>query len=266
MKYTRAKHSKGKAMRYLKVFLFLVCILTNPAHAADETCAAANKKCVMDQMLVIAPKIDNPAWRDQTYRELAKSYTHEGMYNEAIALIKRIENPDTRAMTIRGIGFAAADGKWPRAKYDDLFAKLAVEARNITQPAAQGIAWTYIAMAQAFAYDDAGATLTAKSMENPALRHKAFAETAEIQAERGDFKAAMASIANIDTASFRNKAYRTVSKILAGRGMLQEAYKAAMAIDNPYTQTQALQTIVNQGNPEEDSTTPDQPDEEMAAE
>lgn len=234
------------------IFLVFVFLLTNPARAEDKPCAAQDKKCVMAEMLKLTDKIDNPAWRDQSYRELAKSLTYEGMYDEAITLINKIGNPDTKAMTIRGIGFAAADGHWPRARYDDLFAKLSVAAKNITDPSGQAIAWTYIAMAQAFALDDEGATKTAMSMENPALRHKAFGETAEIQAERGDPKAAMESIAHIDSASYKNKAYRNIAKILVDRGDLSAAYKAARMIDNPYTQVQVMQMIVNHGNPEED--------------
>lgn len=247
----------GLNMPILYIFLTLLYLLTNDAHAADKTCAAQDKKCVMAEMESLAGQIDNPAWRDQTYRELAKSLTYEGLYDQAISLIEKIGNPDTKAMTIRGIGFAAADGKWPRGKYDDLFEKLSAAAKNIADPSGQAIAWTYVAMAQAFALDDEGATRTAAAMENPALRHKAFGETAEIQAERGDAKAAMASIAHIDSASYKNKAYRNVAKILVDRGDTTSAYKAAQLIDNPYTRTQVLQMIVNHGNAEEEDTKAD---------
>ncbi len=62
----------------------------------------------------------------------------------------------------------------------------------------------------------------------------------------------MASISEIETVSFLNKAYRITSKIFADRGRLEEAYKTARKIDNPYTRAQALQQILNHGNPEED--------------
>lgn len=219
---------------------------------AARPCAASDTSCLMTELAATAATIDNKTWRDQTYRELAKSYAHEGMEDAAIALIDKIETPDTKAMTIRGIGFAAADNKWAKARYNALWEKLSVQAKKIEHAPSQGIAWTYIAMAQAFAQDDAGATKTALAMENEALRHKALAESAEIQADRGDFKAAMDSIGHIGAASFRNKAYRTVAKIFTDDGRLQEAYDTAAKIDNPYMRAQAVQAILNHGNPEED--------------
>ena len=53
-------------------------------------------------------------------------------------------------MTIRGIGFAAADGKWQTEKYPPLFEKLTAKAGTIEHLPSQAIAYTYIAMAQAF--------------------------------------------------------------------------------------------------------------------
>jgi hypothetical protein len=223
-----------------------------PAPLPAATCPAGDKPCMMKEVETLAAAIENKSWRDQTYRELAKSYTYEGLENLAIPLIAKIETPDTKAMTIRGIGFAAADDKWTdKARYDALWDKLAIEAKKIDHPPSQGIAWTYIAMAQAFAKDDAAATKTALAMENEALRHKALGESAEIQADRGDFPAAMASIGHIGSAAFRNKAYRTVANIFTGKGLTQDAYNTAAKIDNPYTRAQALQAIVNHGNPEE---------------
>lgn len=225
-----------------------------PALATESrrACPATDKRCMMQELESLAADIENKSWRDQTYRELAKSYTHENNEDAAIALIAKIETPDTKAMTIRGIGFAAADNGWDRARYDALWTRLSAEAKKIDHAPSQGIAWTYIAMAQAFAQQDEEATRTALAMENEALRHKALAESAEIQAERGDYSAAMVSIGHIGTASFRNKAYRIVAKIFTDDGRLQEAYDTAAKIDNPYTRGQALQAILNHGNAEED--------------
>jgi len=206
----------------------------------------------MDEIKASAPLIDQKSWRDKTYRELAKSYTYEGYEDKAIELIALIETPDTKAMTIRGIGMAAADNKWPeRDRYNILFKKLSDEAKKIDHPPSYAIAYTYIAMAQAFAGDDAGAMTTAKGMENQALRNKAYGETAEIQAERGDYTKAMESIAAIDSAAYRNKAYATVAGIFTKTGKLGEAYATAEKIDNAYTKAQAYQKIVNYGNKEE---------------
>lgn len=229
-------------------------LFAKPAMACD----VADKLCVMEEIRKTADEIDDKSWRDTILRELAKSYTTEGHESKAIALIKDIEKPDSKAMTIRGIGMAAADAKWrtkddkrDKERYKKLFDKLALEADKIEHLPSSGIAYTYIAMSQAFARDDEGAMATARSMKNPALRHKAFAETAEIQAERRDYKAAMISIAEIESASFRNKAYGTVARIFTKKGELKSAYDSANKIDNPYMRAQVLQNIINSNNKEE---------------
>ena len=215
-------------------------------------CDISDKLCVMAEIKETTKAIDNQSWRDKSLRELAKSYTYAGHEDKAMALIDEIETPDTKAMTIRGIGMAAADNEWEdKERYNKLFKNLATEAEKIEHKPSYAIAYTYIAMAQAFAKDDAGAMATAKAMENDALRNKAFGETAEIQAERGDFNAAMASIKEIDTASFRNKAYGTVADIFTKQGRLSEAYASAGQIDNAYKKTEALLKIINYGNDEE---------------
>ena len=232
-------------------FLFGCFTPNAQANSPMETCASDDKSCIMQQLESVAHSITEERWRDQTYRELAKTYTYAGKPDKAIALIGKINNNDTKAMTIRGIGFAAADSKWQTARYNELFQKLANEAQKIDHAPSHAIALTYIAMSQAFAGDDAGATKTAQSMENDALRNKAFGETAEIQAERKDFDAAMASISHINTSSFRNKAYRIVSKIFANHDAIGEAYQSAILIDNAYMKAEALQYILNRDNPEE---------------
>ena len=230
------------------ISIFAVAMATEVA----AKCDVSDKLCVMAEIKDIADKIENKSWRDQAYRELAKSYTHEGHEDKAIALIELIETPDTKAMTIRGIGMAAADNHWKdKTRYQSLFKKLSSEAEKIDHKPSYAIAYTYIAMSQAFAKDDEGAMATAKSMKNDALRHKAFAETAEIQAERGDLKAAMTSIAEIESASFRNKAYSTVARIFTKRGNLESAYASAEKIDNAYARAQVLQSIINYDNAEE---------------
>ena len=192
-----------------------------------------------------AAKIENKSWRDQTYRELAKTLAADGQTTEAIAIIPKIETPDTKAMTIRGIGMEAADLDLDQASYDALFESLRVHAEKIDHPPSYAIALTYIAMSQAFAGDNMGAWKTASEMENDALRHKAYGETAEIQAEKGDYTAAMKSIGYIESVAFRNKAYALVSKILAGLGQRQNALDAAMPITNPYKKAQAIQRVLN---------------------
>ncbi len=227
----------------LCIFILLFFLIPAWAHAGE--CTVSERGCLLTILENEAAKIENVSWRDQTYRELAKSLAGMGKTAEAMAIIAKIETPDTQAMTIRGIGMEAADLKLDEAAADSLFEALRVEAEKIDHPPSYAIALTYIAMSQAFAGDNDGAWKTASEMENPALRHKAYGETGEIQAEKGDYAAAMKSIGFIESEAYKNKSYALVSKILAGRGQLQEALNAAMPITNPYKKAQALQTILN---------------------
>ena len=233
------------------IFMLIILSIFAPS-LAQAACLGTDKLCIMEEIKANAPKIEQQSWRDKTYRELAKSYTTEGQEDKALLLIDLIKTPDTKAMTIRGIGMAAADKKWTdKARYDALFKNLSVAAEKIDHPPSYAIAYTYIAMAQAFAGDDAGAMATAKGMENEALRNKAFGESAEIQAERGDYNAAMTSIAEINSLAFRNKAYATIADIFTKFGEVEKAYQSASKIDNAYAKAQAFQHIVNYGNEEE---------------
>lgn len=219
-------------------------------------CAAMDRPCLMRQIHALSTAINQSDWRDQTYRELAKTYAYEGEMDRAVALIEEIQKPDTKAMTIRGIGMAAASLKLPQNRYNILFAKLTEEAQKISDSSANGIALTYIAMAQAYAGDDNGARRTAASMTNAALRNKAYGETAEIQADRGDFGNALLSLDAIDVMSFKNKALDTVSKIFLNKAMIDEAYSLAMKMDNPYLKAKSIQRILNKGNAEEQDMEP----------
>lgn len=214
-------------------------------------CAIEDRACVIAALRTSADTIENTAWRDQTYRELAKTLAFDGDIDGAIALVDTIETPDTKALTIRGIGMAAADNKLPKAEYDAIFTKLRTSAEKITHPPSYAIALTYIAMAQAFAGDNEGAWSTASDMKNDALRHKAYGETAEIQAEQGDFEAAMKSIEFIKSEAYRNKTYAITSKILADRGKLNEALTAAQSVTNAYKKSLALQYVLDTQKPRE---------------
>lgn len=208
-------------------------------------CTVDNRACIMDRIAQNAENITNKNWRDQTYRELAKTKAFDGDIDGAIALIEKIETPDTKAMTIRGIGMAAASNAYAKDVYKDLFVKLHEEAKKITHPPSFAIALTYIAMAQAFAGDHDGAWATAEGMENEALRHKAYGETAEIQAEQGAVKEAMKSIEFIDSVAYKNKSYTLVAKILTDKENFSAALESAKAITNPYKQAEALQYILD---------------------
>lgn len=229
--------------------LFLSAGFVIPAKAED--CALKDRACVITSLRTTADQIETPAWRDQTYRELAKTLAFEGDIDGAIALIPKIENQDTKAMTIRGIGMAAADTKHSKEDYVVIFQKLREAANKITDAPSYAIALTYIAMSQAFAGDNDGAWRTASEMSNEALRHKAYGETAEIQAEEGDAAAAMKSIGFITSSAYQNKAYATVSKILADKDHLEDALKAAQAVTNPYKKAEALQYLLDKQKPRE---------------
>ena len=243
--------------------LFLLALLwlspaflwLSPALAQETpqtaSCTLRDRLCVMREIEATAANIDNESWRDQTLRELAKTYAFEGDLDKAISFIGQIKTPDTQAMTIRGIGMAAADNRLSAQEYSALFTKLRQEAEKIKHPPSYAIALTYIAMAQAFAGQNEGAWATAKDMENDALRHKAFGETAEIQAEKGDFDAAMKSIGFISSDAYKNKSYALVSKILADQDLLEAALKSAEKITNPYKKAEALQYVLDKQKPRE---------------
>lgn len=228
------------------IFLFLALSTGLLAFGAQAACtSAADRNCITAKIIEDAIATREEVWRDQMLRDVAASLTYDGQEDKAISLIAQIKNPDTKAMTIRIIGMAAA--LYGNKSEDHLkltFEKLAKIAVTIPQPDANAIAFTYIAMSQAFAGMDEAAWLTASKMENAALRFKAYAETAEIQAERGDLPAAMKSIGFIQSAAYKNKAYQKVAQILIKKGQLDDALQSAIAIDNPTKRAQTLQELL----------------------
>lgn len=231
----------------IRVFftVFLLAALPFPARAA-EPCAGTDRACLISELQDTVSGIQDAKWRDIAYRELAKSLTSDGRTEEAIALIDKIEHPDTKAMTIRGIGMEAAGLKLGADEYAALFKALAEKAAGIAHPPSHEIAFTYISMAQAFAGQDQEALKTASSMSNDALKHKAFGEIAEIQAERKDAAAALATLRHIDSEAYRNKSTRTIVLLLADRKLFDDASRAAHAMTNPTLKAEALQYILEQ--------------------
>jgi len=227
--------------------LFILCaffMLIAPVHAKD-TCNAKDRLCVVEQILSSADEIENQNWKDQTLREAAKSLASDGNTTKAISLLDTIKNPDTKALTIRGIGMEAANLNLSSEQQITLFKTLREKSETITHAPSYGIALTYIAMSQAFAGDDLGAHQTAKDMKNESLRNKAFGETAEIQAEKGKLDAAKQSINAITSESFRNKAYAITAKIFADKQQYTQSLTLAANITNPYKKATALQYILN---------------------
>lgn len=225
------------------LFLVIGLFLVLPAHAKQTPqCAGEDRACIAKHLSSVIEKIEKDEWRDQGYRELAKSMAASGEAMQALPIIAKINSPDTQALTIRGIGMQAAK---VNKVAPDLFVKLHEEAAKITHPPSHGIALTYIAMAQAMAGDDSGAKATAQSMKNTALRQKAFGETAEIQAEQGKLSLALDSISMIDSVSFKNKSYKNISRIFAETEKYQQALETASYITNPVMQASAIQFILN---------------------
>lgn len=216
---------------------------------SPPVCAAQDRPCLLGLLQTQAALIDNTDWRDQTYRELAKTRAFDGDMAGAVAIIPLIVSPDTKALTIRGIGMAAAENHATPEILANLFASLHEQAAAIMHEPSRAIALTYIAMAQAFAGDDEGAWTTAAGMTNEALRHKAYGETAEIQAEHGRAAAATESINRITSDAYKIKALTTVSGIFAHKGDYDSAFALAMAIGNPYRCAMALQTILDAQKP-----------------
>lgn len=238
-----------KLKSYLILAVMACAIPLSSAIAAD--CTVSDRSCLLKELQSSADGIENQNWQDQAYRELSKTLAFDGNIDGAITVLNKINNPDTKALTIRGIGMAAADNELDAEEYAAVWTKLRTESEKIEHPPSYAIALTYIAMAQAFAGDNGGAWKTASDMENDALRHKAYGETAEIQAEKGDFAAAMKSIGYIDSKAFRNKAYAIVSKILADKELLQPAFDAAKSIDNAYKRAAAIQYVLDKQKPRE---------------
>lgn len=237
-----------RAVLFIAVAAFSLPVLP-AAGAQDAACRVAERNCVLGLIEDTANDIERTSWRDQTLRELAKTHAFDGDVDGALALIDKIETPDTKAMTIRGIGMILAAQDLSAEAYDSAFAQLDQAASHIEHAPSHAIALTYIAMSHAFAKKNGRAWAVAAAMKNDALRHKAYAETAEIQAEFGDYEAAMTSISKIESEAFRNKAYSMVSKILADGGHLQEALDTALQISNAYKKSSALQYVLDVQKP-----------------
>lgn len=232
--------------------ILILCFLFTPALVLAQmpdtgACEKADDKtCIINQIDNLATAIPEQRWRDKAWKELATAAAIEGDLDRAETIMNRIDNGDTRAMTIRAIGMALAaqQQRYDTRAYQAVFARLVRMAETITHDGARGIAYTYIAMSQAFAGMNDDATQTAKAMDNSALRNKAFGETAEIQAERGDIDAALASISHIDSLSFRNKAYGIIAGILMKEHSYDKALRAVQSIDNPTRRVEYLQKLL----------------------
>ena len=204
------------------------------------SCAGTDIQCLLQNLGQTTSDINDTKWRDQTLREIAKLYAANGDAENALAQLGKIQTPDTRALTIRGIGMAIARLHWDTVQYTPVFNALKNEADKIDHPPSHAIALTYLAMSQAYAGDNDGAYKTAESMTNPALRNKAFGENAEIQAARGELDTALHSLDAVEDAQYRDKQALIVAKILTDLAAYDKAVKMADSIANPYSRAQAM--------------------------
>lgn len=234
------------------LIIFAAAMIPACARAQQPACTAADTACLFGMLENATAGVTEDQWRDNTYRETAKLLTRQKKVDEAIALIPRIKNPDTKAMTIRGIGMAASKAGMTKEDRISLYEKLSKAAAAIDHPPSHAIALTYISMSQAFSGDDAEAMATAAAMDNPALRNKAYGEAGEIQALRGDLAAVMTSVKGIDDPGYRDKELRIISKVFADGKYYDHALTAAQEIKDDYQQAQSiLYILVKQITPEE---------------
>jgi len=231
---------------FILLFMLIMALPVQSYAQTKDSCLPQDITCLLSTINSESQKIIEPKWKNNSLRDLAVSTAFHGDIDGAINLISKIDNADTQAMTIRAIGMALAiHKKLTPEEYKVIFTKLDKAAKIITVEGARDIAYTYIAMAQAFAGLDGDATLTTQSMVNEALRHKAYAETAEIQAKRGDFNASAKSLNAITSTAFKNKASANVSEIFVKADDYDSALKIANLIDNPVTKAGAYQKIVD---------------------
>jgi len=227
----------------LSLFVFI-----SDGHSAKEpnTCIYSDTICIMSQTETSIESISEPRWRNHAYRDLAVSHAFNDNIDKAVTLIEKIDNPDTQAMTVRAIGMALAIHKdLDIESYKSMFKKLDDFSKTITHEGARDIAYTYIAMAQAFAGLDDDAMTTTLAMNKPELKYKALGETAEIQAERGNYAEAIKSMNAIKSNSFKNKSLGLVSDIFVKQNKFDLAYKTAIQITNATKKANKLQKIIN---------------------
>lgn len=246
--------------RILLMAMIMACTTTSAfseeGKATAKPCATAeDRACLFADLEKTIGAIEEDKWRDIAYRELAKTLAADGQMTVAQSIVAKITNPDTQALTIRGIGDAAAKRDMAPGEYDILFTALASMAASIDHAPSREIAHTYIAMSQASAKQTDSAFKTAAAMENQALRNKAFGEIGEILADRGETDKAIESLSKIDSPAYQNKSRRIIAKILADKNAFNDSLKIANQITNPVLKAEAIQYILYRQKP--DATAPE---------
>lgn len=235
----------------------LSCFVPSYVQAEDkylchEASGDAQKQCALDELKSFIPKINNPRWRDQSYREFAKALIHAGEYEEAIKQVRQITNDDTKGLTLRAIGVGLNALELENATLIEIFDKLHIEANNIKHLGSKEIALTYLAIAESMSdlYDRA--IQTAKEIETKSLQNKSFQEIAEVMAGKNDEEKALLALQHIENHAFQNKAYGIIAGVLIKSGNLKAAFKTIEHIDDPYIRSNALLNAVNAQAPKGD--------------
>lgn len=209
-----------------------------------STCAQDDFDCVLLKLQADMQSIPYQPWRDQTMRDMASLMTEQGRPNMAIRLIPEIQNPDTKAMTIRSIAVALADTTLSTDEKSAIYKTLIKEAQAMTHEPSQQIALRYIAKGQALSLFDDESRNTVMMITNPSQRDKAFAEIAEVQAKHGFTSRAIKTVKTIESESYRDQVYGNLTTILAKAGDFKAATSVSGLIKAPYNRTQALMAVV----------------------
>lgn len=211
---------------------------------ADTQCANDDPACLIKDLHESIAKIADFHWRDQVLREVAKALTEKGYPELALRIIEQVENQDTKAMTIRGIGVNTAKLSMPDDQKTYIYNQLKVAANNLSDAPSKDIAFRYIAKGQALAGFDAEADKTVDAVKDTSQRDKAYEEIAEVQAAQAKLDNVMETIARIESPSYRDRAYGAASKIFIKNGQIDPALKLAYKIETPYNRAQALLLVM----------------------
>jgi hypothetical protein len=246
--------TQSKLKRVLTVLIALICILfsgavISPSHAevkfsCQELRGDVALECALKALGEDIPAINNLRWRDQSYREYAKQLLRHRKIDNAIEVVSAISSPDTRALTIRAIGFGVHDLALSDDEKNSYFDLLHIKAGLISQKDSQEIALTYLAMAEANADLFDRALQNAKKIETLSLRQKSFQEIAEIMAAKSEIDSAFIALQNIEDLAFKNKAYGVIASAFVKKDLLSPALQAVSYIDDPYIKATALLDIL----------------------
>lgn len=234
--------------RKIWLFAFALAVINgglDAAHAQKQKCKASLPICLLDDLEEQIPAIKRQSWRDRAWREYAKSRAQLGETRAALEIIDRVKNPDTQAMTIRGIAMATAEAQKPVVDKKRIFDKLELSAEALEHKPSRRIAMTYIAAARAVAGTDKAAHTTARQIGNRDMRNKAYGEIAEKQAKAGRVAALRESLGKITDTTYANKQRKKTALLLAENNNPQAARELALAIENNNVLTaRTLQMLV----------------------